>query len=116
MLQEVRARIAAARASKPRTVLQKPQPLLMEVGDVIVYGDLGGSAFNPYFASKELNKQYTKTGPTPWPQDGWAAMVMVDCGRAFDFLSWYRRLTIAAARSERPALDSLRGEVSRNRP
>jgi hypothetical protein len=35
LLQELRARIAAAPASKARPVLKKPQPLLMDVGDVL---------------------------------------------------------------------------------
>jgi hypothetical protein len=70
---------------------------------------------NPYFASKELNKVCKKDGSlpltsVPWTQDGWA-MVIVDCGRAFDFLSWYRAVTIAEARREKPSLDSLRGQV-----
>src|SRR5262249_28164566 len=50
-------------------------------------------------------------GPMPWAQDGWGVAVIIDCGRAFEFLSWYRPLTIAVARSEKPVLDSLRGDV-----
>jgi hypothetical protein len=38
-------------------------------------------------------------------------MVIVDCGRAFGFLSWYRAVRIAEARREKPPLDSLLGEV-----
>ena len=111
LLDELRSRIVAATVDKPRTVVKKPQPLLLEMGDVIVYPTCAGRCINPYFASKELDKQYTKQGPVPWAQDGWAAAVIIDCGRAFDFLSRYRPLTIAGARSEKPALDSLRGDV-----
>jgi hypothetical protein len=111
VLDEVRARIVAAPINKPRRVLKKPQPLLMEIGDVIAYPTCGGKCINPYFASKELDTQYTKDGAVPWMQDGWAAAVIIDCGRAFDFLSWYRPLTIAAARIDKPALHSLYGDI-----
>ena len=111
LLEEVRARILAAPINKPRTVLKKPQPLLMDRGDVIVYPTCSGRCINPYFASKELDKQYTKLGPVPWKQDGWAVAVIIDCGRAFEFLSWYRPLKIVGTTSEKPALDSLRGDI-----
>jgi hypothetical protein len=110
VLDEVRARVVAATV-KPRRVLKKPQPLLMDTGDVIVYPTCGGKCINPYFATKELDRQYTKQGSVAWVQDGWAGAVIIDCGRAFDFLSWYRPLTIAGAVSDKPSLDSLRGDV-----
>jgi hypothetical protein len=111
MIEQLRDRIIASPVNKPRTTLKKPQPLLMETGDVIVYPTCGGKCINPYFASKELDRQYTKDGPLPWMQDGWGAALIIDCGRAFDFLAWYRPLTIIEARSERPSLESLRGAV-----
>ena len=46
-----------------------------------------------------------------WTQNGWSAMVIVDCGRAFDFLSWYRPLTITMATVQKPTLVELHGEV-----
>jgi hypothetical protein len=112
VLSDLRARIVAAPViDKPRTVLRKPQPLLMEIGDVMVYPTCGGNCINPYFASKELIKQYTPAGPVPWSQDGWAAMVIIDRGRAFDFLSWYRAVAVAEARREKPSIPSLLGDV-----
>ena len=110
MLDELRARITASSAvSKPRKTLRAPQPLLMEVGDVLVYPTCRGKNINPYFPSKERDIQYTKNGPVPWQQDGWAAMVVIDCGRAFEFLSWYRPWTIAYSVIERPSLELLSG-------
>ena len=111
MLEEIRARIVSASSDKPRKVLKEPQPLLMEIGDVLVYPVCGGKCINPYFASKELNKVYTRNGPRPWTQDSWAAAVIIDCGRAFDFLSWYRPLTVAQAMIEKPTVEILRGPV-----
>jgi hypothetical protein len=113
MLAELRTRIVAPVASRrPRPVLKKPQPLLMDIGDVFVYPTFGGRCINSYFASKELDNKYQgKDGPTCWKQDGWSAMVIVDRGRAFDFLAWYRPLTVCSAVSHKPALEALRGEV-----
>ncbi len=48
LLQEVRTRIVAANVRKPRTVLKKPQLLLMTMGDVIVYPTRRGGCINPY--------------------------------------------------------------------
>jgi len=110
MLAELRTRITAPPAVKPRVVFKKPQPLLLEVGDAFVYPTCAGQCINPYFASKALDRQYTREGPRPWGQDGWGAAVIVDCGRVFEFLAWYRPLTMAVAASEKLTLDTLRGD------
>jgi len=111
MLEQLKERIVSAPITKTRSILTNPQSLLMEAGDVIVYPTCGGECINPYFASKELNRHYTRDGPLPWMQDGWGIAVIIDCGRAFDFLAWYRPLTVAEARSEKPTLQSLMGAV-----
>lgn len=111
VLDDLRARIVAPTNSRPRPVLKKPQAFVMEVGDVWIYPTDAGRCINPHFAFKEENTFWTKDGTIPWKQDGWSAMVVVDRGRAFDFLSWYRPLTVSAAMVERPTLGSLRGEL-----
>jgi hypothetical protein len=101
-LAELRSRIATpSSGAKRRNALRSPQPLLMELGDVLVYPTCAGRCINPYFPSKEQDGR--------WTQDGWGAMVIIDCGRAFDFLSWYLAMTIAYAVVERPTLDLLSG-------
>jgi len=110
MLLELRQRITAPAAPrKPRPVLKKPQALLMEIGDVLVYPTFGGRCRNPYFASSEKDRMGTMA--PAWTRDGWSAMVIVDCGRAFDFLAWYRPLTVSRATVDKPTLVDLRGEV-----
>lgn len=106
VLQELRERIKAPTVSrKPRIVLKKPQTLVMDVGDVFVYPTYGGRCINAYFASKELDRD---GNPAPgWTQDGWSAMVIVDCGLALDFLAWYRPLTITRATADKLNLDQL---------
>ena len=110
MLKHVEARITAPpQAGGARPVLKKPQALVMEVGDVFAYPTCGGRCRNAYTASTDRDRQ----GPagTPWKSDGWAALVIVDRGRAFDFLSWYWPLTIAAAMDHKPTFEELLGDV-----
>lgn len=102
ILEELRTRIAAPATAKPRPILKKPQAYLMDVGDVLVYPTCAGHCINPYFASKERDRSWKG-------QDGWSAAVIVDRGRAFEFLVWYRPLTLAAV-ADKPTLSALRGE------
>jgi hypothetical protein len=98
MLLELREKIAnPTTPAKPRRVLKKPQTLLMNAGDVVVFPTARGNPINPYFPSVE------KMRPE-WIQDGWGAAVIVEAGREFDFLAWYRPLTIANAMSTKPGM------------
>jgi hypothetical protein len=110
MLQDLRIRLLARQATnRPRTVLKQPQAFLMDVGDVLVYPTCGGECINPYVASKEQGRD--GAGRIGWKQDGWSAMIIVDVGRAFDFLAWYRPLTILTATTPKPTIASLRLDV-----
>jgi len=101
MLAELREKIASARPpSTPRRVLKKPQALLMNTGDVVIYPTGGGKPINPYFPSAE------KMQPE-WVQDGWGTAVIVEAGREFDYLAWYRPLTIANAISTKPVMHEI---------
>jgi hypothetical protein len=93
---------AASQVVKPRTVLKKPQPFLMETGEVFVFPTSGGECINSYFSSKEKIPG--------WSQNGWGAVIIVERGRAFDFLAWYRPLLISYARTNKPDLAQLRSE------
>lgn len=110
VLEELRERITAPPVNRrPRPVLKKPQALLMDIGDVLVYPTFGGRCRNAYAASKELDRMGTMA--PAWTQDGWSAMVVVDHGRAFDFLAWYRPLIISEAMVRKPTLEELRAEM-----
>jgi hypothetical protein len=102
MLAELRARLAApAPAMKARTVLKKPQPYLLQTGEAIVFPTARGRCINPYFRSKEAIIG-------GWRQDGWGAAIIVECGRAFDFLAWYRPLRAPEATANKPDFAALR--------
>jgi hypothetical protein len=108
VLEGVRARATAPMAAHQRPhVLKKPQEFLMDVGDVLVYPTCNGKCINPYFKSKEQDSMFHGG----WKHGGWAAAVIVDRGRAFDFLSWYRPITVTKETIEKPTLMELRGEV-----
>ena len=110
VLEEVRQRILAPELkTRPREVLRAPQPLLMHTGDVLVYPTFRGRCRNPYFVDQ--NRDRMGTAAPPWQADSWAAMVIVDCGLAFDFLAWYRPLTLAHAVAEKPSFAELQEEL-----
>lgn len=116
MLEELRGRLAAPVVAKPRKVLRSPQPFVMEVGDAFLFPTCAGDPINPYFASVEKTKihQHRLTDGSiawGWQQDGWAAMVIVARGRVFDFLAWYKPLTLGRATREKPALQDLLGDL-----
>jgi hypothetical protein len=108
MLDELRDRITASPpAGKKRAMLKKPQPLLMDIGDVFAYPTAAGHCINPYVAPEKRHKYRWAA----WHPDGWSACVIIDSGRAFDFLSWYRPLTLCAAVPAKPELASLCGDL-----
>lgn len=104
VLTELRDNIEAApRDVRIRPVLKKPQPFLMGIGDVLVYPTSRGKCINSYFPAKERIPD--------WKQDGWGAAIIVDVGRAFDFLAWYRPVTLFAALTAKRDLVWLRSLV-----
>lgn len=109
VLKELRGRLVVPLMEKPRVTLKKPQAYTMEVGDVLIYPTAKGENINPYYSKKTWEK--VKASVKPWIQDGWGAMTIVQCGRAFEFLTWYRPLVMVDSTMERPDFDALRGAV-----
>jgi hypothetical protein len=103
MLAELRERLAAPVAKKPRAVLKAPQPLLLHPGEALAYPMTSGQCINPYFPNKDRMRPV-------WRQDSWGACVIIECGRAFDFLAWYRPIVVERAFAEKPALAELMGQ------
>lgn len=109
MLNQLKERLTVIPPSppKPRKVIRNPQPLLMSPGDILVYPTCYGKAINPCFSSKDKDWVYRERQRLRWTQTGWAAIAIVDCGRAFGFLAWYRALTVAESTAEKPSLNTL---------
>jgi len=109
MLAELRATLSAPTATTVhRATLKNPQPFLMDVGDALRYPTCGGSQRNPFVTRPDQLKTYGPGGGRPWFRDGWAAMVIVERGRAFDFFAWYRPIVVLACFDRQPALEDLR--------
>lgn len=100
ILADLRERIVSPQAARKRDTLKKPQQYLMDVGDVFVYPTSAGRCINSYFKSKDKIPG--------WKQDGWSAAVIIDRGRAFDFLAWYRPMTLPGATAEKPTFEQVR--------
>jgi hypothetical protein len=94
VLADLRVRVELTPDGKARPTLKKPQPLLMQVGDVLAYPTSQGKCINSYYPSKERISN--------WKQDGWGIAIVVDVGRAFDYLAWYRHITPLGALGTKP--------------
>lgn len=111
VLEELRVRLVAPPVFMPRPTLKKPQPLLMQIGDVLVYPTCEGYCINPYFSSTESQIVRTAGGLQPWARDGWGGLVVVDAGYVFEFLAWYRFFKMASSVQQLPTMDDLRGPM-----
>jgi hypothetical protein len=97
-LAELRARLAAAsRVSKPRATIKAPQPYVLDVGVLYACPVKGSGAINPYLGRKHPDG-------SPWIPDGWRQFVILNRGRAFDYLAWYQPLVCKKPVREKPRL------------
>lgn len=82
-LAELRARLSAApRLSKPRATIKAPEPYILEPGVLYACPVKGSSCIKPHLGKKNADG-------SPWSPDGWRQFVILDRGRAFDYLAWY---------------------------
>ena len=96
-LAELRARLAAApRASKPRPTIKAPEPYVLEIG-VLYACPVRGGNINPRGGK-------TNFDGSPWIPDGWRQFVILNRGRAFDYLAWYQPLVCKKPVGEKPRL------------
>ena len=96
-LAELRARLAAApRASKPRATIEAPEPYVLEVG-VLYACPVRSGNINPRGGKKNFDG-------SPWIPDGWRQFVILNRGRAFDYLAWYQPLVCKKPVREKPRL------------
>ena len=101
-LAELREKIIAPVPEKKRPVLSKPQPYVMDHGDLLAYPmSKDGYPVNPYMAAD-----------TDWSVDKWGVVLIVECRRAFGYFAWYRPLILASpsSASKPPEPSALRGK------
>jgi hypothetical protein len=93
-LAELGARLAAApRVSKPRATIKTPEPYVLDVGVLYACPVKGSSCINPYLSDDES-----------WVPDGWRQFVILERGRAFDYLAWYQPLVCRKPVRQKPRL------------
>lgn len=104
-LNELSARIAKPPAKKARKTLSKPQPLLMQTGDLFVFPLFAnGNCINPHSA------KWT------YQQEAWGAVCIVRSHHVFGYLAVYHPLVIATPfeLAHKPTKDSLLEPASWN--
>lgn len=97
---ELRARLIAGPSSQPRRTLKKPQNLIMQTGDLMVYPTSCGEPFNPFMTN--VDESIYK-----WRQDAWGAMLILRSDVAYGYLAWYWPLIVESEFLEKPTLESL---------
>jgi hypothetical protein len=103
-LDDLRRRLRDEPPALRRGVLKKPQPLILSVGDIYAFPTGRGQPVNPYV-------HVARDGRYPhwyqWSQDAWAAVLVVDRGRAFEYLAWYTLAVTQRESGDKPTLSDL---------
>lgn len=82
-LDKIASHLTEPPPNKKRTVLKKPQPLLLEPGEVYAYpADSRGNGVNPYFPDADIARMFDPVC--------WGSAVVSASGHEFEFLAWYR--------------------------
>ena len=94
------------RSPRPERILPKNPRLpdaVVGTGDVYAFPTMAGLAFASYVSGAEdFDRRNFK-------QDGWGAVVVVDQGRAFDWLPWCALISVAVDPSKMPTIPDLFG-------
>lgn len=92
---------------KQRRTLKKPQPLLVQPGEVYVFPvDSRANVYNPYF---------TKPDEARFVPAGWSSCLIVGTGHALDYLAWYQVAPSLEQWAERPDLAEAAGPIDPNK-
>ncbi|HEY3674991.1 MAG TPA: hypothetical protein VGK84_03290 [Candidatus Tumulicola sp.] len=100
---ELRERLTNGPLRQRGPTLGKPRSFLMNVGDVFAYPVRDGKGINPYFVDYRAR--------FGWVPNMWSAFLVVDRGRAFEYLPWYTIMTLRQELADLPTLETLRGEL-----
>jgi hypothetical protein len=96
-LDELLERLEAPPVDKDRRTIKKPQPLVVEPGDVFRYRvDSQGNVYNPYF---------TRADQARFSPVAWGSCMVISSGHAFDFLAWFQIALSLQLRCPAPSLE-----------
>ena len=96
MLTALAQRLRAPRAARPRPKATKPPAFCVEAGEVFSFPTMRGKGFNPW------HRDWEEAGFKP---DGWGAMLVVACGRVFDWLPWCAVSSLTIDPTREPTLE-----------
>lgn len=94
--EELAQRLRDPRPAKPRRPLTKPQPLLFEENDAIVWPTDKGDCINPYVAEDKLHLL------GGFDQDGWGFGIVSAVGHHYGVLAYHSVQALRWRRPERP--------------
>ncbi len=94
-LDELAQRLRSPRAVRVRKTPATPPEFWLDVGEIHVFRTSGGFACSPY------RLQYQG----PFEADGWGAMIVLDRGRAFDWVPWCALASLTVDPTRRPTLE-----------
>ena len=97
-LDELAQRLRQPRATRPRKTAGKPPEFCVDVGEIHAFPTQRGFACSPYRPPHD----------GPFVADGWGAMIVMDRGRAFDWLPWCALASLTVDPSRRPTLADAR--------
>jgi hypothetical protein len=111
VLEEVRERIGASQSgARKRSIIRKPEPFLMDVGEALLYPLCHGKCRNAYIAKREKQIVGPVDARVPWTPNGWGVAIIAERGRAFDFFAWYRPFVLSRVLRNKPNLIALSDE------
>lgn len=100
VLEELASRLRAPRPSRPVPKAGKPPAMVVAPGEIYAFPTMKGKAVNAWFDSWEA------AGFVP---DGWGALVVVETGRAFDWLPWCAVASLSVDAQKEPTLKDALG-------
>jgi hypothetical protein len=104
-LAALRARLVAAPTeSRPRVTLKAPQAYVLELGTLYACPTKGSAAINP-------SRGRSNFDGSPWIPDGFRQFIILDRGRAFDYLAWYQPIVTIATVTRAPSLKDARSDL-----
>ncbi len=88
-------RLRNPRPAKPRKPLRKPQPLLFEVGEALIWPTDRGNEYSEFLPCDRSEFQ----------QDGWGLAIVTDAGHDYGVFAYYAMQVLMWRRPGRPTLE-----------
>lgn len=88
-------RLRSPRPAKPRRALSKPQPLLFELGEALIWPTDRGNHFS----------NFLPVDRSEFEQDGWGFGIITDVGHEYGAFAFYAMQVLMWRRPERPTIE-----------